>query len=410
MAFVIGTVEVRQVVPADRTYLERGTLYLDEGGLVAAVRVAAPDVRNVRVHVVEPGSATRILCVKDVVQPRVRVAGSEPGSGRLHALSGIAVATCGPIVGFQEGIIDMGGPGAAYTQFSSLQLVVLEIEVDDALEAHAHEAALRTAGIRAARHLAECSRHAEPDKRESFDSTAPCAPDLPRLGYVYLLQSQGLLHDTYVLGESAATGLPRSVSPEIVLDDTIVSGNCVSACDKNTTYHHQNNPVVRALFDAHGSTCCFAGVVLSNEPVRLSEKSRAAEGVVALGRELRWDGAIVSKEGFGNPDADLMMIVRGLEGAGIRTVAITDEYAGRDGASQSLADATAEADAVISTGNANELIELPPMARTIGPSRAVARLSGCVAATDGGALSVELQVITGATNELGFSRLRAFEV
>ena len=32
------------------------------------------------------------------------------------------------------------------------------------------------------------------------------------------------------------------------------------------------------------------------------------------------------EEGFGNPDADLMMLVQGLEQSGIKTTAITDEY------------------------------------------------------------------------------------
>ncbi len=68
----------------------------------------------------------------------------------------------------------------------------------------------------------------------------------------------------------------------------------------------------------------------------------------------------MSEEGFGNPDADLMMNCVKLEKRGIKTVLLTDEYAGRDGASQSLADANSLASAVVSAGNANELINLPP--------------------------------------------------
>ena len=39
------------------------------------------------------------------------------GSGKTYALKGMAVVTAGRIVGFQEGIIDMTGPGAEYTPF-----------------------------------------------------------------------------------------------------------------------------------------------------------------------------------------------------------------------------------------------------------------------------------------------------
>ncbi|MEN8159497.1 MAG: glycine/sarcosine/betaine reductase component B subunit, partial [Myxococcota bacterium] len=181
----------------------------------------------------------------------------------------------------------------------------------------------------------------------------------------------------------------------------------VSACDKNTTWHHQHNPVIRELFRRHGRELAFAGCVLTNAPVRLGEKQASADAAVRLATELRVAGAVVSKEGFGNPDADLMMLVRGLEAAGIRTVALTDEFAGAEGASQSIADTTPEADALVSTGNANARIVLPAMERTLGPIAQVLRLAGASAESlraDGG-VAVELQTLLGATNELGAGRL-----
>ena len=66
------------------------------------------------------------------------------------------------------------------------------------------------------------------------------------------------------------------------------------------------------------------------------------------------DGVIINEEGFGNPDTDLIMNCKKIEEKGIKTVIITDEYAGRDGKSQSLADADQLADAVVTGGNANE--------------------------------------------------------
>jgi glycine reductase len=165
---------------------------------------------------------------------------------------------------------------------------------------------------------------------------------------------------------------------------------------------------VRALLERHGVSLNFAGVILTPEPTRLAEKEAAASAAVALAIEAGAAGAIISKEGFGNPDADLMMLARGLEQAGIRTVCVTDEYAGSDGASQSLADTTPEADAVVSTGNANARITLPPVERTLGPAHLVPKLAGSspeTAQADGG-LMVELQALIGATNELGTGRLR----
>ena len=77
------------------------------------------------------------------------------------------------------------------------------------------------------------------------------------------------------------------------------------------------------------------------------------------------DGAIVSQESFGNPDTDLIMNCKKIEAEGVKTVIITDEYAGRDGKSQSLADADAAADAVVTGGNANQVIILPKLDKVI---------------------------------------------
>jgi glycine reductase len=342
----------------------------------------------------------------------LKVGGSEPGTGTLRVVDNVAVVTCGPIVGFQEGIIDMSGPGAAYTPFSRLTLVVLDIDVADTLTPHDHETVLRDAGLAAADYIARICAPSKPGRVEdlAWDELKPDS-GLPRVAYVYMALSQGLLHDTYVLGETAKTGLPRLLDPRIVLDNGVISGNCVSACDKNTTFHHQNNPLIEHLLRGHGSRWNFVGVVMTNAPTRLAEKQRSATQVIALASEVKAVGAIISKEGFGNPDADLMMIVRGLEQAGVKCVALTDEFAGSDGASQSLADAAVEADAVISTGNANERILLPPMATTIGPVPDVARLAGGYPGSvrADGSMEVELQAIMGATNELGFAHLRCQE-
>ena len=389
-----------------------GCLELQSQALARLLRERDPRITTAQVHVAKPGDRVRVVCCKDVVQPRAKLQAGESGAGTLRVLDRVGVATCGAIVGFQEGIIDMSGPGADYSPFSELMLVVLELAVLDSVTPHEHEAILREAGLAAADYVARIDALEAPDVVELLDWQPLEDPQLPRVAYVYMLLSQGLLHDTHVLGQNASTSVPRVIDPLLVLDTGVVSGNCVSACDKNTTYHHQNNPVIHALLAGHGERWNFVGVVVTNAPTRLSEKQRSAAQAVKLAQELNATGAIISKEGFGNPDADLMMLVRGLEQSGIKCVAITDEFAGGDGGSQSLADAAVEADAVISTGNANERIVLPAMAATIGPLPDVARVAGGYPGSlrDDGSLGVELQAIMGATNELGFSRLSAREI
>lgn len=110
-----------------------------------------------------------------------------------------------------------------------------------------------------------------------------------------------------------------------------MSGNCVSACDKNSTYVHLNNPVIQALYDRHGVDLNFVGCIITNENVTLADKKRSSSYATKLAAMLGVDGLVISEEGFGNPDTDLIMNCRKAETLGIRTVLITDEYAGRDG-------------------------------------------------------------------------------
>jgi glycine reductase len=199
------------------------------------------------------------------------------------------------------------------------------------------------------------------------------------------------------------------MSPTEAMDGAIVSGNCVSACDKNPTYIHQNNPVIEDLFAQHGKTLNFVCQIITNENVYLADKERSSNMTAKLCRMLDLDGVIVTQEGFGNPDTDLIMNCKKIEAEGVKTVIVTDEYAGRDGKSQSLADADAAADAVVTGGNANEVVILPKLDKVIGMMDYVNKIAGASEDTlrEDGTLEVELQVITGATNEMGFGTLSA---
>lgn len=424
MELELGFINIRDVQFSDKTRIKDGILFIDRNELLNTLK----DDRFVSIDadIAKPGDSIRIIPVKDVIEPRIKVDGhggvfpgfiskvGTVGGGVTHVLKNAAVVTTGKIAGFQEGIIDMSGIGALYSPFSQTFNVCLTAEPTPGLAQHEHEAALRIMGLKAAAYIAEAGRSEIPDTVVSYD--CPPLPQalkryegLPKVVYVYMLQSQGLLHDTYVYGIDAKRMLPTFIYPTEVMDGAIVSGNCVSACDKNTTYHHQNSPVIYELLERHGKDFNFLGVVITNENVTLSDKERSSDYTAKLVEWMGADAAIISEEGFGNPDADLMMNCTKLEKKGIKTVLITDEYAGRDGASQSLADADPLADAVVTAGNANEVIVLPPMEKIIGKREAADIIAGGFSGSlsPDGSLTVEIQAITGSTNELGFSRLAA---
>ncbi len=424
MRLEIAEVNITDVVLAQDTRVAGGVLHVDAAELRD---ILGEDRRlaSVSIELARPGDEARICPVKDVVEPRAKAGDgtvfpgligkmAPAGSGRTCVLKDVAVVTTGPIIGFQEGIIDMSGPGAPFTPFSRTFNIVIVTEPVGGLKPHEYEEAVRLAGLKAASYLGKAAVAETPSALRLFE-TIPVSeallkhPGLPRVVYVYMLQSQGLLHDTYVYGIDAKQILPTLISPTEVMDGAIVSGNCVSACDKNTTYHHLNNPVIEDLFEHHGKDLIFTGVIITNENVTLADKERSSDYVAGLAQALGADGAVITKEGFGNPDTDLIMNCRKLESRGVKTVLITDEYAGRDGASQSLADADSAATAVVSAGNANEVIELPPVKKAIGRQSQVDGLAGGWAGSleKGGTIRVELQAVIGATNELGFGRLTA---
>lgn len=425
MKLELGSIFIKDIQFAAESKIENETLYVSKEE-VRQIILEDQNFKSADVELAKPGESIRIMPVKDVIEPRVKVQGpggifpgmvnkvETVGSGKTNVLKGAAVVTTGKIVGFQEGIIDMTGPGAEYTPFSQLNNLVLVCEPVDGLKQHEHEKALRFAGYKVAIYLGELARNLTPDVVETFETPSiiegfKMYPELPRVAYVLMLQSQGLMHDTYVYGVDAKQSLTTMIYPTELMDGAIVSGNCVSACDKNTTYHHLNNPVIHDLFAEHGKTLNFVGVIITNENVYLADKERSSNWSAKLAEFLGVDGVIISQEGFGNPDTDLIMNCKKIEAKGIKTVIITDEYAGRDGSSQSLADADASADAVVTGGNANEVIELPPMDKIIGYADVADIIAG---GFDGslhadGSITAELQVITGATNEMGFNKLSA---
>jgi glycine reductase len=419
---------VKGIVWGNKTeLLKDSTLQINKNELLEFVS----DVENfsaIDADLARPGEKVRIVPVKDVIQPRYKIEGKGQvfpgmisdvetvGEGKTFVLEGAAVVTCGKIINFQEGIIDMSGEGAKYTPFSKTMNMVLVVERKEGLENHAYEEACRMAGFKAALYLAKKAYEsgAKADSIETYEMPSLSErlsehPQLPKVAYLYMLQTQGLLHDSYVYGVDVKNIIPTLISPTEIMDGAIVSGNCVSACDKNSTYTHQNNPVINKLYEHHGKDLNFVGVIITNENVTLADKRRSSSYAVKLATMIGVDGLIISEEGFGNPDADLIMNCTKAEKVGIKTVLITDEYAGRDGASQSLADAAPEADAVVTAGNANEIVVLPKMDKIIGFTEYVDIIAG---GFDGslrpdGTIEVELQAITGSTSELGFTNIGA---
>lgn len=420
MQLELRRINIKDIILGDQFEIKDGILTIDTGQLINKLKEDI-NIKEIKIDIAKPGEKTRIIPVKDVIEPRVKVEGegngfpgvstevTQVGSGKVNTLNGAAVVTIGDIVGFQEGVIDMWGEGAKWTPFSKTYNIVVDITPVDGLEPHIHEETVRLAGLKAAEIIGETGRDAEPDKVDIFElddifTETAKYPDLPKVVYVEMLISQGLLHDGYIYGVNSRNILPTLIHPNEELDGAVISGNCVAACDKITTYQHQNNKVIDDLYRLHGKEINFVGVVITPELTTLQGKFRACDYTTKLCKKLGVDGVIVSEEGYGNPDSDLLMICKRLEDSGVKTVLITDECSGWDGSSQPLADTTKEAVAVVSTGNVSHLIILPPADKVIGNPEAIATLAGGWEGSlgDDGTITCELNAVIGSTSEIGY--------
>lgn len=425
MDLELRSVQIKDVVLGEKNGLKDGVLTVDAEGLKKLL-LEDPRIIAAKVDLAHPGESCRILPVKDVIEPRAKPEGDifpgifgtevpECGSGVTYALKGCAVTTTGPIVGFQEGVIDMSGPGAQFTLFSKLHHVVLHLTKRPDVDPHEHEETVRMAGLKAARWLGRVALEATEYESEFYHwptaaERAAQYPDLPKVVYVCNCMAQGLLHDTYFYGRDAKQLVPTVVSPTEFFDGAIVSGNCVSPGSKTTTYHHLNNAVIKALWAHHGVDLNFVGIVLNPLMVTLKEKQRDIMMSVRIATdELGAEAAIISQEGFGNPTTDLMHVCRGLEKRGVKTVIITNEDAGTDGMSESLPDVVTEANAIVSTGNSNATILLPKMDRILGELKEVERVTGgnVDSIKPDGTLLLEIHGIMGGHNLQGNTYLSA---
>lgn len=425
MKLELRRINIKDIQFGDKTEVVSGVLNVNKEELIAKLK-EDHRVKGIKVDIARPGENIRIIPVKDVIEPRVKIEGAgngfpgvtskmeQLGEGKVNVLYGAAVVTIGDIVGFQEGIVDMWGEGAKWTPFSKTYNLVVDIIPVEGLEPHVHETVVRLAGLKAAEFIGLAGKEVEPDEvltyemGSIFDETAKY-PDLPKVLYVEMLISQGLLHDGYIYGVNSQQILPTLLHANEELDGAVISGNCVAACDKITTYQHQNNSAILDLYAKHGKEINFLGVILDPELTTLEGKFRTCDYTAKLCKMLGADGVIVSEEGYGNPDSDLLMICKRLETAGIKTVLITDECSGWDGDSQPLADTIKEAVAVVSGGNVSHVVVLPPADRVIGNPAAIATLAGGWEGSLGedGTITCELNAVIGATSEIGYHHCTA---
>jgi glycine/sarcosine/betaine reductase component B subunit len=380
-----------------------------ERGRIERLVADEPALAGIEVEVVVPGEAVRITHILDAVEPRFRPDGrsafpteGRAGTGRTNRLEGVAVLSCVDFPGEerplheQESIVDLAGPGAALTPFASLTNVVLVFEPPEGVGHVELDAAVRRVTLAVAELLAEPTLTAEPAEIERYE-LGGADEQLPAVAALIQLSDLGQLYYQYLYGVPVGgAGLPKAVDPAELLDGAVTCGEYHWAALRNPTLYFQRNELIRALYREHGKRLRFAGVVLTRGYEQTADdKQAAAERATAAALAVGADGVVITTDAGGNSHTDTMLTCRACERAGIKTTVIVAEMADPEATSPGLTDWVAEADCIVSAGNAEELVDEWAPERVLGGETL---LDGTRADVAG---RVPVRNYLGATNQTG---------
>src|SRR5882724_6790690 len=376
---------------------ENQILDVDEGALIDFVQ-EDPRITDATLAVATPGKKTRVTGIRDIVEPRHKVSGNgqvfpgvlgaveNVGDGRTHRLSGMTVIAAAEYEGTiragttvqRSAILDMSGPGAEISRFSSYLHLVLSFKIAPGLgELDAHSA-VQLAEYKVAQRLGQVTAKLSPVEIATYDLSKKD----PALANVMLVQGcitdpQHVHSGVGYYGLSLRNSMSTFVHPNELFDgavtvDTTRSGRGYYP----TTWDWQNHPLILELYAAHGKSLNFGGVVLQRIRFETSHgKEVGAQNAARLAKAMGADGALVTWIGGGNAFVDVMLTVGACEQNGIKTTLVTYENGGKEGKDSPVLFYIAEANAIVSTGSLDKVVNLPAMEKIVGPYEEIKILS-----------------------------------
>ena len=371
MRLELGTFPVTDLTFGNETIWDAGVLTIDREGLLRLI-LEDPRLEQARMELARPGESVRITKMRDAIEPRVKVSGAgitypgvcgrsvtPVGSGRTHRLSGMSVMEISAMPMYDgydspvEGFIDMSGPGAALTPLASVLNLCLTLEPDPSLSLWDQNDATHSAALLVSDTLAATVADRAPPELDVYE-LPPVESDLPGAVYIQCLRSsEHYSHSVYAFwtalyGQTRLTP-PWLFHPNELLDGAISVGSPWHG-PAATSWCYVNNPVLQELYDEHGKSLDFRGViVIRTRWTAQEEKDLTSRHAAKLAKMIGADGAVITWDSGGNDFMETIRTVQACEQAGIDTVLLSGEEPPESGGPP-LLEPLPEADAIVSIG------------------------------------------------------------
>jgi len=396
MRLELNVLKIRDVQFSDKTAVSDGVLYINRDQLQ---ELLSEDGRlgGVEIELAHPGERCRILQVLDVIEPRAKTSDGDEdfpgavgkqvpaGKGSTCVLQGTAVILSDSS-GRGEGasadpngeIIDMSGPGAEVSPYGKTHNIVLLAAPGDGVSTQEYRAALKIAGLKTSAYLAKAGKGMKPDLTEVFELPPVTdipggSPKLPRVVYIFqilTLQFEPIPGEPILYGKNVPDIVPTLIHPNEIFDGAVIAPHRALLVQ---TYHIQNHPMIKELYQRHGKELSFAGVIIMTAPNNVADIERVSNIASCLAKYiLGADGAVLTKTGGGAPELTMARTAQRCEQLGIRT-AIAMLHLGADIKDTKYGAVTIfsmpEVDAIVSMGVPFMEFTFPAVDRIIGGSR-----------------------------------------
>ncbi|HEY3111815.1 MAG TPA: glycine/sarcosine/betaine reductase component B subunit [Chloroflexota bacterium] len=385
----LGTFPVEDAAFGGRTRWSDGRLEIDRAEVVAAIR-RDPRVLSAELELLRPGDSVRVVNVRDLIEPRVKVEGpgvcypgicgrpnQTVGEGRTHRLAGLAIVESADAVmydgndGWLDRWLDLDGPVAEAAPTGRALNLALVLRIVPGLAAQERSEAAHRAALELNDRLAGATAGLTPPELTTYE-LAPPRERLPKVVYIACLRSPqhyaGSLTATWV----SIYGLTRLTPPWLLHPNELLDGAIggpASSHSATTSWVMVNNPIMAELYRGHGRDHDFVGAIaIRTRWSAQEEKELTAYQAAKLARLLGAEGAVITYDAGGNDFMEVIQTVQACERLGVKTVFVTTESP-PEAEGPPLLMPLPEADAIVSTGigrPGRERLAVPPPARVLG--------------------------------------------